>query len=73
MDRTFWPAILILAIGFAILESTGIDLRVQDCSYTFQTKAWLVDSSAPLPQAPQSVDTLDALTGGVFTAPTSAA
>ena len=50
MNRTFWPAILILALGFAIFESTGIDLRVQDCLYNFQTRAWLVDEAAPIPR-----------------------
>lgn len=43
MDRTLWPACILLATLFGVFETTGLDLWVQDHFYDFTTHAWLVD------------------------------
>lgn len=50
IDRTFLPAALLLAAGFALFELTGIDLWVQDHCYDFAKHAWLVDKNSALPR-----------------------
>lgn len=50
MDRTLWPATILLLVLFGIFEATGIDLWVQDHFYDFARHAWCVDDDAPLPR-----------------------
>ena len=50
IDRTLFPAALLLVAGFVLFELTGIDLWVQDFCYDFARHAWLVDKTAPLPR-----------------------
>lgn len=50
MDRTLWPSALLTGLVFLAIEFTGTDLWVQDHFYNFQTHAWLVDASAPIPR-----------------------
>lgn len=51
MDRTPWPAVLLLVGTFVLFECTGIDLWVQDRCYDFAHHAWVVDAKAALPRA----------------------
>ncbi len=48
LDRTFWPAVLVLGAALALFEFTGLDLALQDHFYDFAGRHWLVDSAAPL-------------------------
>lgn len=50
IDRTLWPAILVLAASFFLFEYTGIDLWVQDHFYDFAQREWIVDGNAALPR-----------------------
>ena len=40
IDRTLWPAILLLAGTLAVCQFTGADLAVQDRIYNFAEKRW---------------------------------
>ncbi len=48
--RTFWPVLLTLLAGFALAETTSLDLWVQDHFFNFETGKWLIDVNAPLPR-----------------------
>ncbi len=48
LDRTLWPALLLLAGSLALFEFTGLDLALQDNFYDFAQKRWLVDAADPL-------------------------
>lgn len=48
LDRTLWPALLLLAGALALFELTGLDLAVQDRFYDFANRRWLVDAADPL-------------------------
>lgn len=48
LDRTLWPALLVLAASFALFELTNLDLWVQDHFYDATTRRWLVDENHPL-------------------------
>lgn len=48
LDRTLWPAVLLLAAVIALFELTGLDLAVQDRFYDFAAQRWIVDAAAPL-------------------------
>lgn len=50
-DRTLWPAFVLFAIAFVLLEYTGIDLWLQDRFFDFESGRWLVDGLAPVPRA----------------------
>ncbi len=48
LDRTLWPALLLLACSIALFEFTGLDLALQDHFYDFAHKRWVVDAADPL-------------------------
>ena len=50
MDRSLWPAIVLLLALFGSFELTGMDIWFQDHFYDFTTHAWLVHARAPLPR-----------------------
>ena len=50
MDRTLWPAVALLVAVFGLFEVTGLDVRVQDHFYHFNSGRWLVDAESPLPR-----------------------
>lgn len=50
LDRTFWPALALLAFVILFFELTEVDLWVQDHCYDFARQAWVVDGNAPLPR-----------------------
>jgi membrane-associated PAP2 superfamily phosphatase len=45
LDRTLWPALLLLAGALALFEFTGLDLALQDQFYDFVHQRWLVDAN----------------------------
>lgn len=48
LDRTLWPAWLVLGGSLAVFEFTGLDLALQDQLYDFTHQRWLVDATDPL-------------------------
>ncbi len=50
MDRSLWPAVLLLAAVFLFFEYTGFDLWVQDRLYDFSAHTWAVNAKAPVPR-----------------------
>lgn len=44
LDRTFWPALALLAASLALFELTNLDLALQDRFFDFATGTWLVDA-----------------------------
>jgi membrane-associated PAP2 superfamily phosphatase len=48
LDRTLWPALLLLGVALAGFEFTGLDLALQDRLYDFANHRWLVDAENPL-------------------------
>jgi len=48
LDRTLWPALLVLASVLGVFEFTGLDLALQDRFYDFAHKHWLVDAADPI-------------------------
>lgn len=51
LDRTLWPAVLLLAGAFAIFEFTNVDLALQDHFYDFAQRRWIVDGNEPVGRA----------------------
>jgi membrane-associated PAP2 superfamily phosphatase len=47
LDRTLWPAIILLSATFALFEFTTIDLWLQDFFYDHSTKKWWIDAEEP--------------------------
>lgn len=43
LDRTLWPAVLLLLGLFFFFESTQVDLWLQDNFFNFTTSRWLID------------------------------
>ena len=43
LDRTLWPALLLLAAVCAVFAGTDLDLIVQDWFYDAANARWLVD------------------------------
>jgi membrane-associated PAP2 superfamily phosphatase len=50
IDKTLWPALLLLTATFAVFEFTSLDLWIQDFFYNFNTKSWLIDEKSPIPK-----------------------
>ena len=50
LDRTLWPAALLLVAVFFLFERTSLDLRIQDRFYDFTTHAWWVSARSTLPR-----------------------
>ena len=50
LDRSLWPAVILLAFVFALFELTPLDLWVQDHLYDFDNHQWLVDAKAKTPR-----------------------
>jgi len=48
LDRTLWPAVVLLAATLALFEFTQLDLWVQDFFYDAAARRWLVDADGPL-------------------------
>lgn len=48
LDRTLWPAVLLLAAVLGVFELTGLDLAVQDRFYDFTARRWFVDKEEPV-------------------------
>lgn len=51
LDRTLWPAVLLLAAAFALFEFTNADLALQDHFYDFANRRWIVDAREPVARA----------------------
>lgn len=51
LDRTLWPAVLLLAGALAIFEFTNVDLALQDHFYDFAQHRWIVDGNEPIGRA----------------------
>lgn len=51
LDRTLWPAVLLLGAAFAIFEFTNVDLALQDHFYDFANRRWVVDAREPVGRA----------------------
>lgn len=51
LDRTLWPAVLLLAGALALFEFTNVDLALQDHFYDFARHRWIVDSNEPVGRA----------------------
>ena len=48
--RTFWPAVILLAVAIALFEILPMDVWLQDRLYNFTTHKWLVDSNDAIPR-----------------------
>lgn len=48
LDRTLWPAVLLLGAMLGVFEYTGLDIALQDHFYDFTRQRWLVDAADPL-------------------------
>jgi len=48
LDRTLWPALLLLGGALAVFEFTELDLALQDRFYDFAHQRWLVDATDAL-------------------------
>jgi membrane-associated PAP2 superfamily phosphatase len=42
LDRTLWPALVLLAVTLAVFQCTDADLVIQDGLYHFETGRWLL-------------------------------
>jgi len=51
LDRTLWPAVLLLAGALALFEFTNVDLALQDHFYDFAQHRWIVDGNEPVGRA----------------------
>jgi membrane-associated PAP2 superfamily phosphatase len=51
IDRTLWPAVLLLAAVIALFEFTNLDVALQDHFYDFSAQRWLVDAREPVGRA----------------------
>lgn len=51
LDRTLWPAVLLLVGTLALYEFTNVDLWLQDHCYDFATRRWIVDGNEPVGRA----------------------
>lgn len=51
LDRTLWPAVLLLAGALALFELTNVDLALQDHFYDFAQRRWIVDGNEPVGRA----------------------
>lgn len=51
LDRTLWPAVLLLAGVLALFEFTNVDLALQDHFYDFARHRWIVDGNEPVGRA----------------------
>lgn len=50
LDRTLWPAFLLLAAVLLLFECVDLDLLLQDRFFDFPNRRWLIDPGAPLPR-----------------------
>lgn len=48
LDRTLWPAVLLLGATLGLFELTNLDVALQDHLYDFAQQRWLVDATDPL-------------------------
>lgn len=48
LDRTLWPAVLLLGATTALFEFTHLDLALQDYCYDFARLRWVVDGNEPV-------------------------
>jgi len=51
LERSFWPAILLLLALFMLFEHSPIDLWFQDFFFNFSTGIWMINQESPLPRA----------------------
>lgn len=51
LDRTLWPAVLLLVGTLALYEFTNVDLWLQDFCYDFTARRWIVDGNEPVGRA----------------------
>lgn len=51
LDRTLWPAVLLLTGALALFEFTNVDLALQDHFYDFAQQRWIVDGNEPVGRA----------------------
>lgn len=51
IDRTLWPAILLLGVVIGLFELTNLDVALQDRFYDFAAQRWLVDAREPVGRA----------------------
>ena len=48
LDRTLWPAVLLLVATVGLFEFTNLDVALQDHFYDFTRQRWLVDATEPV-------------------------
>ena len=48
LDRSLWPAVLVLAASLALFEFTPLDLALQDRFFDFTASRWVVDGREPV-------------------------